>query len=299
MSKKIVIVPTFCESHIVEYQIDNIMSIIDPDYLIYNECLFPAGPENLNNIDEDFLKKYCKPRTVFGFDTDEMENIISNKKKEYPNKTIIHNRLVLNGNLIHSTDHAYLIGVSATNEAGDIEFEKGDVIFPYEADVFLHIDQKEKLFEEINNLKEDESIKTNWIDFIGSQYYVEKQFHPLFGKSKGRKLCIKYGTREYYNAVNLRCTSQMYDMCKQVDITTFHYNWFKPEKFRKMRYEQLKRNSGYWDVWENGIQEIIKSKNLTKQDIRIRNTNNQLKDFVSYFEINHPKEIFNHPCYLK
>lgn len=299
MNKKIVIVPTFCESHIVKYQIDNIMNVIDPDYLIYNEALFPSGPENLYNMNESFTNKYCKFNTKLGFDTDEMNQIVSEKQKEYPNKKIIHNRIILNPEHVRDTDTAYVLCVNITDGENSIKFEKGDIIFPYEADVFLHEKDKEKLFEEIDKLKEDESIRTDWIDFIGSQYYTEKQFHPLYGSSKGRKLCIKYGTQNYYNKVNSMCTSQKYPMCKFVDIKTFHYNWFKPDLYRKMRYMQLQRPKEYWDTWELGIQEIIKSKDITKHDIRIRNTGKQLKDFVSYIEIEHPKEIYNHPCFLK
>ena len=39
MSKKIVIVPVFCEAHLVKFQIPNIIDTIDPDYIIYNEAI--------------------------------------------------------------------------------------------------------------------------------------------------------------------------------------------------------------------------------------------------------------------
>ena len=48
--KKIVIVPVFCEAHLVRFQISNIIDTIDPDVIIYNEGMFPAGPEGLSLI---------------------------------------------------------------------------------------------------------------------------------------------------------------------------------------------------------------------------------------------------------
>ena len=42
--KKIVIVPVFCEAHLVRFQIPNIIDTIDPDVIIYNEGMFPSEP---------------------------------------------------------------------------------------------------------------------------------------------------------------------------------------------------------------------------------------------------------------
>ena len=53
MSKKIVIVPTFGESHLIKYQIPNIIDTIDPDYIIYNEGLFPGGTEGKKQLTKE------------------------------------------------------------------------------------------------------------------------------------------------------------------------------------------------------------------------------------------------------
>ena len=56
--KKIVTIPIFCESHLVKYQIPNIIDTIDPDYIIYNEGLFPNATEGQKNLTQEWLDKY-------------------------------------------------------------------------------------------------------------------------------------------------------------------------------------------------------------------------------------------------
>ena len=46
MSKKIVIMPCFGEGHLIDLQIQNLINTINPTHIIYNEGLFPRGPEN-------------------------------------------------------------------------------------------------------------------------------------------------------------------------------------------------------------------------------------------------------------
>lgn len=295
MSRKIVVSPTFCESHMIKYQIDNIMNVIDPDYLIYNECLFPSGPENKNNINPDFIKKYCKPGTKRGFDTDELEKIIEDAKKKYPHKHIFLNNFEFEDDSLDAS-LAYLTCVTNLGKA-NIQFEPGDVIFPYEPDIFLHEKDKVKLYEEMGRLKENEAVRTKWLDFVGSQNYVEYASNFLKGNIRGRKLFIKYGNYEFFSKVCLQYTSQNYGMCRFCDIPTYHYSWLKPGIYRTMRYEQLKRNAEYWSTWEKAIQII--NENKTKEDIRIRNKFNDKRDYVCYIEIDHPKEMYDHPCFIK
>ena len=73
--KKIVIVPVFCESHMIRFQIPNIIETIDPDYIIYNEGMFPRGPESSTIVNEDFIKNYTLDGQR-GFDFDELQNNI-------------------------------------------------------------------------------------------------------------------------------------------------------------------------------------------------------------------------------
>ena len=54
MSKKIVIVPTFAESHLIKCQIPNIIDTINPDYIVYQEGLFPNGTEGNKTYDSNW-----------------------------------------------------------------------------------------------------------------------------------------------------------------------------------------------------------------------------------------------------
>ena len=81
MSKKIVIMPTFCEAHLIKHQIPNIIDTIEPDYIIYNEGMFPTGPENTTNVDEKFLNEYTLDGKR-GFDFEELQEIIHEAQKK-------------------------------------------------------------------------------------------------------------------------------------------------------------------------------------------------------------------------
>ena len=84
MSKKIVIVPVFCESHLVKYQIPNIIDTINPDIIIYNEGMFPAATEGTTTITGDFISKYTlNAGGKRGFDYLELKQIVAEAQKKY------------------------------------------------------------------------------------------------------------------------------------------------------------------------------------------------------------------------
>ena len=58
--KKVVIIPVFCEAHLVKFQIPNIIDTINPDYIIYHEGMFPRGPESSTSGNDNFLQKLFK-----------------------------------------------------------------------------------------------------------------------------------------------------------------------------------------------------------------------------------------------
>ena len=58
MNKKIVIIPVFGDTHFIKYQIPNIIDTINPDIIIYNEGMFPTGPESNTNSNREFVQKY-------------------------------------------------------------------------------------------------------------------------------------------------------------------------------------------------------------------------------------------------
>ena len=90
MSKKIVIVPTFAESHLIKCQIPNIIDTINPDYIVYQEGLFPNGTEGNKQYTTEWLDKYTTDGKR-GFDWEELRKIVYDAQNEYPSTEIIFN----------------------------------------------------------------------------------------------------------------------------------------------------------------------------------------------------------------
>jgi hypothetical protein len=298
MSKKIVIIPVFCESHLIKFQVPNIIDTIDPDIIIYNEGMFPQGPESNTNVNNDFVKKYTLDG-VRGFDFLELEKIIDNFQEQYPTKKIILNKMNYDG--LSGAPECYYKACSNFEEL-DIKIEKGDFIFPFEGDVFHHEDSKEEIEEYMSQLEPDTGFKSNWIDFIETPYYCERStLKPFIEKIEGRhrKVCLRYGTPEFYKDVLLNFMTQHYPMLYPTDLITYHYAWWRPEKFKELRYDQLNRPQEYWDSFEKGIQKIIKSKD-TQEDVVIRPSRppQQTHHWASFIDIEHPKHVKQHPNYV-
>ena len=271
-------------------QIDNIINVIGPDYLIYNEGAFPRGPETKGN--PGYLVKYTLDGRR-GFDYPDLVKIVEQKRREHsgcPTQIIL--------NTIDYQDkpapECYYEGCSNFAELG-ITIGRGDLIFPFEADIFHLAAEADIIKEECDKLVPDSGLKTKWLDFIGTQYYLQRA--PF-----SRKLCIRYGTEGFYRQVLLDFQNQRYEMLHYVDrITTFHYAWVRPTKYLRMRYEQLVRNSQeYWPTLDQGIQDIIKARSEPRHDIRIRKEpNGPAEAFAIYYGGPHPEEFKEHPCYLE
>ena len=92
--KKIVIIPIFCESHLVKYQIPNLIDTINPDIIIYIEGMFPQGTEGTKTISKEWLEKYTlNGEGKRGFDFNELEDIVKDAQQKYPNTKIILNKI--------------------------------------------------------------------------------------------------------------------------------------------------------------------------------------------------------------
>lgn len=296
--KKIVIAPVFCETHLIKYQIPNIIDTINPDYIIYNEGMFPAGPESNTKIDENFIKNYTLD-SHRGFDYEELKEVIKDAQKNYPNTKIILNEINYPNNL--SAPECYALACSNFEELG-IKIEKGDYIFPFEGDVFHLESAKNEIEGYMSQLKPDTGFRTIWLDFMETQYYVEK--HNLVGWKKGegyrsRRVCVRFGTWEFYKNVLLNFMTQKYSMLYPTDLITYHYAWFRPKKYKQLRYDQLNRTKEYWDNFNQGLN-LIK-KNTSKNDITLRPhypPNSDVR-YASFIEIDHPNAIKFHPNYIK
>jgi len=309
--KKIVIVPTFCESHLIKYQIPNIIDTIAPDYIIYNEGMFPNGTEGNKQLSKEWLNKYTLDKEgKRGFDYIVLENIIKSGKKTYPNVKIILNKMEYSQGM-SSTD-CYFEATNNFKELG-IDVEEGDCIFPYEGDVFHHEDSKKEIENYILQLKPGEGFRSIWVDYMQNFWYVEKrtikqhltnQKHHHEDNYMSRRICFKYDKDgiKYRNMIRNFMTTNYHDpvegygMLYPTDLVTLHYAWIRPGKFRELRCDQLQRQPGYW---ENFVKNLNKCDEYKYNEIQVRpGLQGYTNEFVKFFDgYPHPKHIKQHPLW--
>ena len=294
--KRIVMIPVFCESHLVKYQIDNIVETINPDYIVYNEGMFPRGPESSTLVSDNFISEYTLDGNR-GFDYEDMKDIISKKQKEYPDVNIILNEMKYPSNLSHAPG-CYTLACSNFDELG-IDVSEGDYIFPLEGDVFHHQDSKDEIEGYLEQLKPNTGFRSVWIDFLENQYYAEKITLAESGRS--RKVCIRFGDMDWYKDVLSNFMTQTYPMLYPTDLITYHYAWWRPDKFKEMRYAQLNRDKSYWDKFNDGLKDIKISRDTHKNDIVLRPSTTRMDGFkyASFIDIEHPIHVTEHPNYIK
>ena len=302
MSKKIVIIPTFCDAHIIKYQIPNIIETINPDYIIYNEGRFPAGPESNTNVTAEFLKEYTLDGWR-GFDFEELTQIIEENQKKYSDTTIILNKMKYPVETTSAID-CFTLACTNFKELG-IDIEKGDYIFPYEADVFHHESTKDEIEGYMVQLEPDTGFKTIWLDFMETQYYVEKKTTPPLtnGGSGGRqrRVCVRYGTMEFLKGVLSNFMTQQYPMLYPTELVTFHYPWIKPGKYKELRFALINRDESYWAHFNMVLNKIREHGNETKDDILLRPNLplDRLSRYVSFIDIEHPTCMLSHQSFIK
>tara|TARA_B000000557_G_scaffold257192_1_gene250242 strand:- start:1206 stop:2195 length:990 start_codon:yes stop_codon:yes gene_type:complete len=299
MSKKIVVVPIFCESHMVKCQIPNIIDTINPDYIIYREGVFPKGPENNTDIDFKWLDKYTLDGRR-GFDFLEMKKIIDDAQKKYPNTKIILDEIDYKSNL--SAPECYMYACSELEELG-IKLEEGDFIFPFEGDVFHHENSQDDIKNYLEQLEPDTGFRSFWIDYVFNFWYVTKYRIKPFLKDKkhhyeqnyqSRRICVRFGTMKFYKEVLLNFMTREYKMLYPTDLITYHYANIRPNKFAELRADQLVRDFNYWKGQENAR---IEANQYLKSEINVyphldpKFTGNWIKFFDI---IDHPKHIRNH-----
>lgn len=282
--KRIVIVPVFCDTHHIKCQIPNIIETINPDYLVYNEGAFPWGPES--GTGEAFKKKYTLDGKR-GFDFEELQAVIQDAQKKYSQTNIILNQMDYKH---RDAATNYYDGCSNFEQLG-IKVEEGDLVYPYEGDVFHLESDKDNLDEAADRLTLDSGFRTTWLDFIGNQYYIQGIL--------SRKICIRYKTEEFYKKAILQFQHQNYQHLVLENINTFHYAWMRPPKYLTMRYEQIVRPANYWGLLDRGLQEIVAAGNK-KIEARIRTAPiRNMFDKAIYYDGPSPEAIKNHECYYK
>lgn len=295
--KKIMMIPVFCESHLIKYQIDNLMETINPDIIVYNEGMFPHGPESNTDM-RGFLEKYTlQGKGLRGFDFPELQEIIFESQKKYKDKKIILNKMSYDFDQQSATQH-YIKACTNFKEL-NIEVNQGDVLFPFEGDVFHHESEKENIQSIINNLEPDTGFKSTWIDFITNQYYADMcTLKPFFKNQKGRyrKIGVKFGTMDFYKNVLQNFESQKYNFLKDVDLITYHYAWFRPNKYLNLRFDQLNRHPDYWRHFNIALS---KTSECIYSQILARPSLTGTYKYFSAIDISHPKAIKDHPNFIK
>jgi hypothetical protein len=295
--KRIVIMPTFAEAHIVKFQVHNIVDTLSPDVVIYNEGLFPSGPESKNNITDEFKQKYCYKNTSQAFDTLELQHIIKDANEQYPDVKFIYN--AMDFPLGITASEAYTLAVSNWEDLG-VDVNDGDIIFPYEPDVFHLESASTEIDEYIKQLKPNTGFKSLWVDILHTPNYTERINNPFKGKKWGRKIAINYGGMEFYKNVVMQCETQNYNMMYPTDLITYHYNWFRPKEYRDMRYSQIRREDYYWEQFEYGFMEMeYNTSNGITDDVVVRPSKTNEHRYADYIDIEHPSAIKKHPNYIK
>lgn len=292
MSKRVVIIPCFGEGHFTSLQIDNLMSIISPDIIIYNEGLFPAGPENKGGIDTNFQKEFCYQNTNLAWDTELVQHAIKEAQLRFPNTKIIWNQMnykTTDANL------CYVEAVSNFSELG-IEINEGDIIFPLEGDVFFHEDDVLLLNEYLEKLRPNDGLQAPYIDFMENQYYVEGTALNT-NTIHYRRIAIKFGTWDYYKSIVVNFMSQKYPLT-MFPKYIFHYAWWRPGKYKQLRIAQLRRDPEYHNNFLAGLELAKECKDINIV-VRPTRSENDPTRYICKIDILHPKEITKHINYIK
>ena len=291
--KKIVIIPCFAESHFTELQIDNLVNTIAPDIIIYNEGLFPTGPEGKGGVDNEFKREFCFEDTNLAWDTLELQTKICNAQQKYPNIRIIWNRMTYEN--IHDPNECYVRAVSNFEMFG-ITVEPGDLIFPLEGDVFFHINDIALLDSYIKTLTNDSGLQAPYLDFIENQHYVEAESLDETRIHK-RRIVIKFGTWDYYKNIVSNFTSQKYPQLELFPRYVFHYAWWRPGKYKDLRFRQLIRPDHYSNAVRQALSQAQENR-LDKIVIRPDRHEDDLLRYIVRIDIDHPTEIKQHNNFI-
>jgi hypothetical protein len=190
----------------------------------------------------------------------------------------------------------YVSAVSNFNDFG-IVIEAGDLIFPLEGDVFFHENDIELLNEYISQLTNDSGLQAPYLDFIENQYYIEEEsMYPE--RIHKRRIVVKFGTWQYYTDIVRNFTSQKYPNLVLFPRYIFHYAWWRPGKYKELRFRQLIRPEYYSAAVRNALHkasENIHNRIIIRPD---RMDSDPLR-YIIRVDIDHPSEIKRHKNYIK
>lgn len=309
MNKRIVVITSFAESHLLKCLIPNAIEVLNPDKIYISEGLMKNGPENKKELDLEFRKKWCYPNTNAGFDWEETIRIC----QEYPD-------LVSYGWNSYDMDNAvdaYKHSITNYFEETDLP-EIGDTIICLEADSFLHESDKYIIDEELSKLPVGEGLSIKYVDFLETQFYTEM---VNLQATKYRRFAYKFDNIDNFaKAMSEGFMTQNYPSLRRTDkFFARHYCWWRPEPWKQLRFELIYRSDPqYWKDFDNGLQEIKKHSNdvgkyedhlegaefilrpiKVPNKILIRPSRQDEARWAKFIDISHPKHIFNHPNYVK
>lgn len=302
--KKIVIIPSFANSHILDQWIDNMVKSIQPTHIIINESLFPNGPENKGHVTNKwFWEEYTHHnKGEVGFDFEKTLEIRNQKRLQYPSlkiyiDSIVHNKIHPDECFLHAISH----GLSA------IDVERGDIIFPLEPDAFLLESDFDVIQREIEQLQPGHGLKCLWRDFVGSQYYCENVNEVA--SPKIRRFCYCFDNMDNFLRAMDGFMSQDYPLLTKTDAFWIrHYPWFVYDKWKELRFDLIYRSlPEYWKDFDRGLFEIkiqsqIYLENGFATDLITVRPSRQHHDptrYVKFIDCQHPEAIKTHHCYLK
>lgn len=284
--------PCFGDGHLTELQIENFMNTIKPDIIIYNEGLFPMGPENKGGTEDHFKSQYCYKNTNLAWDTEEVQLAVKNAQQKYPNTRIIWNEMKY---VNKDCNMCYVDSVSNFSDF-DIQVNPHDIIFPLEGDVFFHENYMEHLNKRIEDLKPNEGLQAPYLDFMENQFYVEGT--ALNAETiHYRRIAIKFGDWNFYKRIVFNFMSQKYPLPIFPEYI-FHYPWWKPGKYKDMRVALIKRDDEYHRNFLSAL-EIAKRRDQPNIVIRPNRPENDPARYIVKIEIDHPKEIHRHQNFIK
>lgn len=300
-------ITSFAEYHLLECLIPNVIDVINPDKIIISEGKMPIGPEDKGFHDvKSFNEKWTfEGKGIVGFDW------LKTKSLEEKYKGLVEVReMKYDSNL--TSVQCYIQSITSN------EFEPEDLIFCFESDSFLYEGDKELLEIELSNLSTGNGLSVKYVDFLETQFYTEN-INIL--QPKYRRFVYKFDNLENYQRKMCQgYLTQNYPELKKIDsFFVRHYCWFRPNEYKQLRYDLIKRNEQYWKDFESGLQKIITAtqeylehkllidnwksnipgKHWDKWKIDIRPSRQDEGRWAKFVEVQHPKHIKSHPNFVK
>lgn len=304
---KIAIITSFAEFHLLELLIPNIIETIDPDKIFISEGRMKSGPENKGfKNDDEFVQKWTyNGEGIVGFDWELTKEL----EIKYPKLVKVH---AFDYNSNFSATDCYIHSISSIEE---FQPNVGDLIYCFESDSFLLESDAQIINDEVSKLNVGDGLTVKYVDFLETQYYTE---NVNVQSPKYRRLVYRFDTWvDYRFKMGSGYLSQNYNMLRKVDSFFIrHYAWFRPNKYKQLRYELIYRsNPQYWKDFDDGLCEI---KRVSEQyhsnemmlsldpksrwfpdKITIRPSRTDEGRYAKFIDIDHPKHIKSHPNFVK